>query len=982
MDSIFFCTAKFLANESSDILYLSDSFWTFMGYTPEEISAVYNNSFLRLICPEDLPRIKTALYPPPALETKTALDYRVIKKDGSILWLHDSRVCLQEHGSKIYSCELSCTPCYDDLDDYYKSVLDSMANPVIITDETLHLTFLNQAARKTYPLKEDYHGKPCSSFQTPHCHTSNCCFKRYKRGDSAAIQHDPQGRSFRVVFSPLLTASGARKGYVSVSMDITELVETQQQLKISEERYKVALEQTNGSIWEYDFFTKKLSLLSSTEKTSLGTGGPGSVFENAPDSLFESGLLHPDSREAFSQAFKDAYTGHKLSTCEIQVKTCDNSYRWFKLSANTIYDEQGKPLRSIGVTLDVTEQKTLEDLYNQERRYRTSFTSDAISTYEVNLSTDALLHVDTDRLRPLQEVPADGKYSSLVRIAADNLVFPLHREKMKTAFSLSSLLTAFEHGKREVQCEYQRLSGNGNFVWVRCSAYLIETDEGDIHAFLYLKNIEEEKVKEEELRKKAELDPLTGLYNRAASVLRIEQNLARTAENGGIGALLMLDIDNFKQINDTYGHVYGDAVLSELAGKLTGLFRKEDIVGRLGGDEFIVYLQNIPEKEAALKKARQVCKTMQTVYSSLDRECILSCSLGVAFSPYHGIHFDALYQRADSALYHAKLSGKNQIAVYYGALSQHLPVREDIPDNSQLRRIFSDNLTDYIFKILYHSDNVGTAITAVLELLCKHYDTQHGYVVERFSMEGHGETTFEWCSVGVSKFKDLLHEIPSDQLCSYYNTYFQEDIFVVDSTGSCSPEIAQGLKQTGVRSFIQCAILTGGEFYGFVGLGEYRKNRVFTEEEKDTLRVVCEIIGIFLHRFRIQQQKQKYTSTLQTVLDNMDSSVYVINPADYRLAFINQKTKKLFPKAKNGDCCYQTFRGYASPCPDCPVKALDCEEHTKVTREIYNRQLGVWVETCASRVEWPDGGSYCLLDCTDITKYKSTKKSDDMEEPS
>ncbi len=692
MENLFIGVQKCLANETCDILYLSDRFLNLLGYSREELSTMLDNSFYRLICPEDLARVKAAFYPSPAPNTEIIADYRVLKKDGNTSWIHDTCTMVQENGVDTYYCELFNASCYYTLDGYYKSILDSMTNPVIITDKALNLTFLNKAARKAYPLGENYHGKPCSSFQTPFCHTENCCFQRYQRGDSGAILRDVDGHSFRVIFSPLISASGEETGYVSVSTDITELLETQQQLKISEERYKAVLEQTDNSIWEYDFFSKKLNLLNANGRTALETGGPGSVFAGAPWSLFEQGLIHPDSKKALFQAFEASRSGQKLPSCEIQAKSKENTYRWLKLSANTIYDAEGTPLRAIGVTRDITHQKDLEELYNQEHKYRASLTSDAIGTYEVNLSKNILLHVDTNSLCPLHGLP-DEKYSTLVETAAEKLVFPLHREKMKAIFNLSSLLETFERGKREVLCEYQRLNDTNEYVWVRCSAYLIKTDDGEVHAFLYIKNIDEEKAREEELRKKAEIDPLTGLYNRAACVLRMEQGLLQTAKNGNLGALLMLDIDDFKQINDTYGHVYGDAVLSELACKLMGLFRKEDIVGRLGGDEFIIYLQNIPDESLPVKKAQQVCDTMRTVYSSLGREGILSCSIGIAFSPKHGTHFNTLYQRADSALYHAKHSGKNQVDVYRETLAQQLP-DDDTQDESLLHHNYSDNITD------------------------------------------------------------------------------------------------------------------------------------------------------------------------------------------------------------------------------------------------------------------------------------------------
>lgn len=165
------------------------------------------------------------------------------------------------------------------------------------------------------------------------------------------------------------------------------------------------------------------------------------------------------------------------------------------------------------------------------------------------------------------------------------------------------------------------------------------------------------------LMQKAEEDPLTGLLNKESTARSITDWL-NEERCKGFQVLLMVDLDHFKEINDTYGHATGDLVLKKAAQVLRGVFRETDIVGRVGGDEFMVFLKNVGNPEVVQRLMSTLNSRIRAVKVDDLPEETLSCSIGAAFYPRHGKDFTLLYENADRALYEAKRAGRNGHAVF------------------------------------------------------------------------------------------------------------------------------------------------------------------------------------------------------------------------------------------------------------------------------------------------------------------------------
>ena len=168
--------------------------------------------------------------------------------------------------------------------------------------------------------------------------------------------------------------------------------------------------------------------------------------------------------------------------------------------------------------------------------------------------------------------------------------------------------------------------------------------------------------KKKELEDKADTDLLTGLNNKLATERKIKEFMEQNPNTQSM--LFMVDVDNFKKINDTMGHAFGDEVLRSLGQQLPAIFRATDIIGRVGGDEFMIFLKGVSDAESVRKEAKKVEYFFQHFQAGEYVKYAATASIGVAVYPQEGADFESLYKSADQGVYKAKKRGKNQVAFY------------------------------------------------------------------------------------------------------------------------------------------------------------------------------------------------------------------------------------------------------------------------------------------------------------------------------
>ncbi len=206
------------------------------------------------------------------------------------------------------------------------------------------------------------------------------------------------------------------------------------------------------------------------------------------------------------------------------------------------------------------------------------------------------------------------------------------------------------------------------YIWCSITAIPVDYHPGRPlrKAIGLLKNIDEQVHQAAALQQRAETDLLTGLYNKVTTESRIADIVSRAKVEQERHILYIIDIDNFKTINDTFGHKYGDDVIVEFARTIQTMFRPDDIVGRVGGDEFFAFLRDVESDTLMRERGEMLCRALRKTYRQDGKQATVSASIGIAAYPTHGTDFEALYKHADLALYAAKQNGKDNFAVYAG----------------------------------------------------------------------------------------------------------------------------------------------------------------------------------------------------------------------------------------------------------------------------------------------------------------------------
>ena len=565
-------------------------------------------------------------------------------------------------------------------------------------------------------------------------------------------------------------------------------------------------------------------------------------------------------------------------------------------------------------------------------------------------------------------------------------VYPDDVEKLQNA--VQRLIKTGDDLSEEVRlCKME--GDSPAYLWCTVRASVVRDCDGTASKIIgNVSDIDSQKKETETLRARAQRDLLTGLYNKVTTESIISSILER--EPQGVHALFIVDIDDFKSINDNLGHLFGDSVLEDLAQRIRNLFRSTDVAGRVGGDEFVVFLRNVGSCEKAEEKSQQLLNAFCRTYGGGLSCYEVTGSVGGAVSPDDGTSFNDLFQAADNALYAAKSQGKNRCLFFSEQVKEEYYLktleRTQAEDRSRTPKMMRSNLTGYIFEILYEAQDVKAAVQLILEMVGKHYRVGRAYVFENSWDNRYCCNTFEWCDEGIEPQKEQLSHIPYTQLGDYASYFDKDGVFYCEDVGNLSENLAKTLQSLGVHSVLQCAIRKGGVFRGFVGFDEFGEQRLWTKDEITTLAFVAKILSVFLVKLQEQNEKERSYHIATSVVDTQRARVYVVEPNTYRLLYCNRSAREAafsLPVTEEHSegkhlVCYQSLMGKERPCAGCPVKK--CSELQKdAGGKVYNAHRDVWSKAAATPMEWEEGARACLMVCDDAPGAEELAQGENSE---
>lgn len=262
------------------------------------------------------------------------------------------------------------------------------------------------------------------------------------------------------------------------------------------------------------------------------------------------------------------------------------------------------------------------------------------------------------------EEELEGKeYEKSMQQILSEVVHKDDLEYVLLACNVEAISGLHQRGETEISIEYRRKVSYSEeeYHWVRLITNLFIDDVNQhLCGHTYVIIVDKERKSRQALEREAQEDGLTGLFNKKTTEKLVSQELSRG------GAFFMVDIDYFKSVNDTLGHTQGDLVIQDCAASLRALFRGYDVVGRFGGDEFIVFCLNLQYQDIVNHKAQEICDTFRKSYGSEDGAIQgISASVGVYMvAPHSEESFEAVLEKADSALYASKKKGRNTYTIY------------------------------------------------------------------------------------------------------------------------------------------------------------------------------------------------------------------------------------------------------------------------------------------------------------------------------
>jgi len=498
-----------------------------------------------------------------------------------------------------------------------------------------------------------------------------------RRGEPGAwrtVSHRRDGTKIHVdvSVSPLHDESGRHIGEITMVRDITEREQAESALRATQARNRelaLIVDQSYDAIITKDTANRILTWNQGAER----------VFGWSADEVLGRDFLaltKLDASEERSQAVIARIGTRKAKTWQTVRTTKSGRMIHVEVTVSPLFDDDGKHLGEISINRDISQRVQAEEALHDHRLFLEQAQEiGGIGSWALSLADGRLTWSDeTARIFGLAPGTFDGREATFyARVHPDDA----GRVRAEKALAQSTHMP--------FTSEFRILRPDGTQRWVCEHAAIICDDEG--HALRVLgvvQDITEQRATQARIEFLATRDPLTELPNRLLLRDRLTHSMASAARNATQLALLFIDLDRFKTINDSLGHRIGDELLKHVARRLARCLRTEDTLARLGGDEFVVLLQGLNDSQGASQVARKVLKALTRPYLIEGHQLSTSCSIGISLYPNDGTDAQTLMKNADAAMYHAKESGRGNYR--YFSVELHSRAVERLSIETALRR--------------------------------------------------------------------------------------------------------------------------------------------------------------------------------------------------------------------------------------------------------------------------------------------------------
>ncbi|MEW4982200.1 MAG: EAL domain-containing protein [Cycloclasticus sp.] len=539
----------------------------------------------------------------------------------------------------------------------FKNLIESSAVPYLIANKKQQITFVNKSLIAIYgytpeqtPTVDAWLKKSIPNIAYRE-HITLLWTRHFKQAqkskvtpDSVEINFRCKDGSTRIALASVATSDNINSSeYPIILYDITERKAAEDALAKSEERWQFALEGNREGVWDWDIIKDEVYL---SPQFNHMLGYEAGELGNDPEEWKKR--IHPDDKEKVHVDLSKCLNKEApYFTNEHRVLCKDGVYRWRLARGKvTSWSDELRPLRMIGTHMDISAQKIAE----QKLQLSARVFSEAHEGIMITDANSLIVNVN----------PAFSKITGYHQeeVIGQN---PSILSSGKQSREFYNNMWRVIHDSGHWQGEVWNRKKNGEFYAEMLTISTLLDNNGQIINYVgVFTDITDNKKQQEELALMAHYDVLTGLPNRALFTDRFHQAIAHSKRNRSQLAICFLDLDNFKPINDNYGHDVGDQLLMEVAKRIEANIREEDTVSRFGGDEFTLLLNDVESYDQCELTLGRILNTLATPFLIKTRFHSITASIGVTLYPDDDEDIDTLVRHADNAMYLAKQSGKHR----------------------------------------------------------------------------------------------------------------------------------------------------------------------------------------------------------------------------------------------------------------------------------------------------------------------------------
>ena len=591
-----------------------------------------------------------------------------IRKNGERIHVEDSVAPLSDKDGKIIGFkgithDITQRKIMEEIlqksEDYFREITENSSDVIIITESNGNIKYCSRSVERCLGYKpEELTGKNAFNFiyadDLPRA--ANDYSKAIQTKDTAipnefrVVHKDGSVRLFEGLGKNLLDNPSVA-GFIMNIRDVTESKQleiqkeaAQKSLRESEEKYRTILEKMEEGLFELDL-KGNITFVNDAECRKLGYSREELTGMNYRQ--FQDENTAKKTRQIFSEVYKKE---EPIQLLDVEIIRKNGSKAFNEISVSLLKDKQGKATGFRGISRDVTVRRQMEEMIRQsEEKYRTIINEVDEWYFEIDLAGNVIF-VNDAIVRSVGYPPErliGLNYKSFTSEERSGEVFKIFRQVYETREPTKNF-------------PYEFVLPDGKITFFELSVFPKLDDQGKVVGFRGVgHDVTERKRTEEQLNYIATHDFLTGLPNRMLLMDRLKMATAQAKRNAQKLALMMLDLDNFKNVNDSLGHMVGDKLLKEISLRLTGRLRQNDTICRLGGDEFIILLPAIERVEDAVEVAKIILESFEQSFICNDHLINSSISIGIAIYPDDAQDIDALMKNADMAMYYVKAHGRN-----------------------------------------------------------------------------------------------------------------------------------------------------------------------------------------------------------------------------------------------------------------------------------------------------------------------------------